>query len=67
MTEPSAKTAGEIRIIGKAAGIGDLAEGLARSQRFPAMYEARGAVQTNRLNEIAAGRAMCGKEFLEVA
>ena len=67
MAEPPAKSAGEIRIVGKAAGIGDLAERLACAQQLPAMHKARGVIQTNRLYEMAAGRVVRGEELLQVA
>jgi hypothetical protein len=65
-TEPAAKFSGEISIVAKAAGVGDLAERLARAQQRPAMQEARGVIQTKRIDEFTAGRAALRKELLEV-
>jgi hypothetical protein len=62
MTEAAAK----IRIVGKAACIRDFAERLACTQQFPASDETRGVIQTNRLDEMAAGRVMRQKELLKV-
>jgi hypothetical protein len=46
VTEPVAESAGEIRTVGKAAGIRDLAQRLACAQQLPAMQKLRGMIQT---------------------
>ena len=67
MSEPAAKLSGEMSIVAKAAGVGDLADGLACVQQPPAMQLARGMIQTDRMYEISAGRASRRKELLKVA
>ena len=67
MAEPAAKFAGKICVVGKAAGVGNLAERLACAQQFPAVYKARGVIQTNRMDEMTAGRVPSRKELLKVA
>jgi hypothetical protein len=48
MSEPAAKLSGEMSIVAKAAGVGDLADGLACVQQPPAMQLTRGMIQTDR-------------------
>ena len=66
MAEPAAKLSGEMGIVGKAAGVGDLADGLACVQEPPAMQLTRGMIQTDRMYEMSAGRATGHKELLKV-
>jgi hypothetical protein len=54
-------------VVAKAAGVGDRAERLAHAQECPAMQEARGVIQTKRIDELTAGRAARRKELLDVA
>ena len=49
MSEPATKLPGEMSIVAKAAGVGDLADGLARVQQPPAMQLTRGMIQTDRV------------------
>ena len=67
MAEPVTKLARKICIVGKAAGIGDLAERLACAQQFSAVQKARGVIQTNRMYEMTAGGVSRRKELLKVA
>jgi hypothetical protein len=67
MAEPAAELSGEMSIVAKATGVGDLFDGLARAQQRTAMQEARGVIQTDRMYEMSAGRAPRGKELLKVA
>ena len=67
MAETAAKLSGEMSIVAKAAGVGDLADGLACVQQSPAMQLTRGMIQTDRVYEMSAGRAPHRKEFLKVA
>ena len=67
ITKPMAEFSREMRIIAKAAGIGDLAESLACAQQLPAMQKARGVIQTNRMYEMTAGGVVRRKEFLKIA
>jgi hypothetical protein len=67
MSEPAAKLSGEMSIVAKAAGVGDLADGLARVQQPPAMQLTRGMIQTDRMYQLSAGRAARRKELLKVA
>jgi hypothetical protein len=48
MSEPAAKLSGEMSVVAKAAGVGDLADGLACVQQPPAMQLTRGMIQTDR-------------------
>src|SRR6267154_3552327 len=48
MAETAAKLSGEMSIVAKAAGVGDLADGLACIQQSPAMQLTRGMIQTDR-------------------
>jgi hypothetical protein len=47
MTEAAAEFASKICMIGKAAGIGDLADRLLGAQQVPAKQKARGVIQAN--------------------
>ena len=67
VTEATAKFSNEISIVAKAAGIGDLADGLACFQKRPAFQQARGVIQTNRMYEMTAGRVSRRKELLKIA
>ena len=66
-TEPSAKFLREVTVIAKAAGLGDLADRMACSHHRAAAQQARGVVQSERIDEIAAGRASLRKELLQIA
>ena len=44
VTEAAAKFSGEVNVVAKAAGVGDLAERLAGIQQCPAMQKARGMI-----------------------
>jgi len=66
-TEPSAKFLREVTVIAKAAGVGDLADRLACSRQRAASQQARGVVQSERIDETAAGRTSLHKELLQVA
>jgi hypothetical protein len=66
-TEPAAEPPGKIRVVGKAAGIGNLAERLPRAKHLPAMNEAGGVVEANRLDEAAAGGVVRREEVLQVS
>jgi hypothetical protein len=52
-TESMAKFPGEMRIVVKAAGVGDLPKGLAGVPQRPSMQKAGGMIQTNRIAEMA--------------
>jgi hypothetical protein len=67
MAEPAAKLSGEMSIVDKAAGVGDLVDGLVCVQQPPAMQLTRGMIQTDRMYEMSAGRAPRRKELLKVA
>jgi hypothetical protein len=67
VTEAAAKYSNEIGIVAKAAGVGDLADGLACLEKRPAFQQRHGVIQTNRLDEVAAGGVSRRKEFLKVA
>ena len=67
VTEPTAKSSIEISIVTKAAGVGDLADGLARFQKRPPFQQPRGVIQTNRIYEMTAAGISRGKELLKVA
>src|SRR5437879_10096586 len=62
-----AKSSCEMCVVAKTAGVGNLAERLARAKRRPALQNARGVIQTKRIDEFTAGRAALRKELLEVA
>jgi hypothetical protein len=65
-TEPAAEPPGKISVVGKAAGIGNLAERLPRAKHLPAMNEAGSVVEANRLDEAAAGGVVRREELLQV-
>jgi len=67
MTEPIAKFPRKIRVVVKATGVGDVADGMARAQNFPATQKARGVIQAKRIDEFAAGHAAPSKELLQIA
>src|SRR3981081_2904968 len=66
VTEPMAKLPCKMRIVAKAAGIGDLAERLACTEQRPTMQKVRGVIQTKRIDVFAAGRAALSEELLHV-
>jgi hypothetical protein len=53
-------------VVVKATGVGDLAERLICGQQCSAIQQARGVIQTKRIDVFTAGRAALSKEFLEV-
>src|SRR6202795_3899447 len=67
IAEPMAEFSREMCIVAKAAGIGDLAERLARPKQRAAVQKVRGAIQAKRIDELAAGRAALCKELLNIA
>ena len=67
MAEATAKFSNEISIIAKAAGVGDLADGLACFQKRPTFQQTRGVIQTNRMYEMTAAGVSRRKELLKVA
>ena len=67
VAEPMAKFSCEMSVVAKTAGVGDLAQRLARAQQRPALQKARGVIQTKRIDEFTAGRAAPRKELLDVA
>jgi hypothetical protein len=67
MTEPTTKSPREMRVISKAAGVGDVADSMACAQKFPATQKPRGVIQAKRIDEFAAGRGAPGKELLQIA
>ena len=66
MTEPAAKFPREMRVIAKATGVGDVADSMARAQKFAATQKACGVIQTKRIDKFAAGRGAPGKELLQI-
>jgi len=67
VTEPMAKFSCEMRVVAKAAGVGDRADRLAHAQQLPAIEKVCGVSQTQRIDEFGAGQAALCKELLEVA
>ena len=67
VTKSVAKYSSEISVVAKAAGVGDLADRLARVQRRPAMQETRGVIEPHRIDEMCAGRAPRREELLKIA
>ena len=67
MTELLAKFSREMSVVAKTAGVGDLAQRLARAHQRPALQKARGVIQTKRIDEFTAGRVPRRKELLKVA
>jgi hypothetical protein len=61
ITKSMAKFSCEMRIVAKAAGISDLVERLTCIQQRTAMQQMPGMVQSNRIDEFAAGGAALGK------
>jgi hypothetical protein len=55
-----------MRIVAKAAGIGDLAERLVCADHRPTMQKVRGVIQTKRIDVFAAGKAALSEELLHV-
>jgi hypothetical protein len=56
-----------MRVVAKAAVVGDRADRFAYAQQLPAIQKARGVVQTKRIDKFGAGKAALRKELLEVA
>ena len=67
VAEATAKLSNEISIVAKAAGIGDLANGLACFQKRPTFQQAYGVIQTNRMYQMTAGGVSGREELLKVA
>src|SRR5262245_44985141 len=65
VAEPMTKSPREMGVVAKAAGIRDLAQRLACRQRRAAVQQARGMIQTKRIDEFAAGRVARREQFLE--
>src|SRR5262249_37758358 len=66
VAEAMAKSPREMGVVAKAAGIRDLAQGLACRQRRAAIEQARGMIETKRIDEFAARRAARHEQLLEV-
>src|SRR5882757_8722864 len=62
-----AKFSCEMRVVAKAAGVGDRTDRLLCAQQLAAFERARGLVQAKRIDEIGAGKAAQRKELLQVA
>src|ERR1700716_3918436 len=67
VTEPMAKFSCKMSVVAKAAGVGNLAERLARIERRPREPKARGMCQANGIRQFAARRAALRKKLLDVA
>jgi hypothetical protein len=67
IAETMAKLAGEMRIVAKAAGVGDLAERLARGEQRAAAQQMCCMIQPKRIDVFAAGETPFGKKLLNVA
>jgi hypothetical protein len=67
VTESMAKFSCKMSVVAKAAGVGNLAERLARIERRPAKQKVRGMIQANGIHHFAARRAALRKKFLDVA
>ena len=67
VTETAAKFSCEMRVVVKAARVGNRTDGFPCVQQFAAIEKACGVVQTKRINEFAAGKSALRKELLEVA
>jgi hypothetical protein len=67
VSETTTELSCKIRVVAKAAGIGNLAERLACLCQCPAVQKSHGVIQTKRLDEIAASRTPERKELLKVA
>jgi hypothetical protein len=67
MTEPAAKFSAKVRVVGKAAAVGDLADGLVCVQHRPADQETSGVIQADGFYEMTAGGVPRRKELLKVA
>jgi hypothetical protein len=67
VAESTAKYSGEMRVVTKAAVVGDLTDRPARAHRRSAMQETRGVIQPDRIDEMRAGRAPRREELLKVA
>lgn len=63
VAEPMAKFSCEMSVVAKTAGVGDLAQRLARAQQRPALEKARGVIQTKRIDEFTAGKSRTVKSF----
>jgi hypothetical protein len=62
-----AEGARKMRVVTKAAGVGDHAQRLARLHRCAALDKTRSMIQAQRVNEVAVGRTANREKFLEVA
>src|SRR4030081_1453132 len=67
VTELMAKFSCKMSVVAKAAGVGNLAERLARIERRPAKQKVRGMTQANGIHQFAARRAALRKKLLDVA
>ena len=67
MTKPIPESSCEMGIVTKSAGVRDFAEMLTCSVRPPVFQQARGVVQTNGIDQFAAGAAARRQELLDVA
>jgi hypothetical protein len=56
-----------MRIVAKAASVGDLAERLARAEQRTAVEKMGGMIQPMRIDQFAAGRIALGEKPLHVA
>ena len=65
--EPLAEFAGEMGIVAKAAGIGDIAERPVRAQHHPSTHQMRGMIQAQRIDQFTARRAARRAELLDIA
>src|SRR3984893_11618966 len=62
-----AKFSCKMSVVAKAAGVGNLAERLARIERRPAKQKVRGMIQANGIHQFAARRAALRKKLLDGA
>ena len=65
-TKPIAESSRKMRVIAKAAGIRDLAQGLARAKQRAPLQKMRGMTQAKRIDEFVAGCAALDKQLLNV-
>src|SRR3981081_4289404 len=69
VTEPMAKFSCKMSVVAKAAGVGNLAERLARIERRPAKQKGRGMIQANGIHQSsrapqkASGRSVVRSQF----
>src|SRR3982074_1236436 len=66
VTEPMAKFSCKMSVVAKTAGVGNLAERLARIERRPAKQKARGMIHASGIHQFAARRAALRKKLLDV-